>query len=226
MMRQGGGGGGGLRSTARNPHPSKRDPNLKSGLVKHKEEEHDLSGASGGGRGYDKDDGSFGRWGVVRGSLVPFLLRKLVRERWDATYGPSALQPPTTTSSSGGGSNATHETATATPPSTTATPAAVLPKYGYWVDGKACGETWVYGCPLHLRRDPSLFTVKYIKEAPLVHTFVRVMGDLCKAEDTCFQQCPTSSGFEVHEADTFCGALSTARVEKIVLQLWSMLLFF
>lgn len=44
----------------------------------------------GGDAGARGEAASIGAWGAAQGALLPFVLRRLVRERWNATYGPGS----------------------------------------------------------------------------------------------------------------------------------------
>lgn len=157
-------------------------------------DEGEDKGEDGAGFGWPScttEPGGGGAWGELRGSLVPFLLRRLVRRRWDATYGPQspsalaaaagargAARSAAVARGRGGGGgegngdgageseDAGEELGESEVPGCPRLPAPYRGLYGQWVDGKGCGETWAHGCPRGLASDPRLFQVACGRAVP------------------------------------------------------------
>ena len=107
------------------------------------------------------------------GALLPFLLRRLIRRRWNDVYGP-LVAAESRKKRVGDAHHSGAEPERAHP----------LPYAVPWQDGPACGETWAFGAARARRRDPSLFTVQVGTAKPKKGDMVlRLDGDSNRGGD-------------------------------------------
>lgn len=83
----------------------------------------------------------------MKGSLICWLLRRLIRDRWDATYGDIVKEKIKNNviknHNDSVNKSSNHH---------------LIHLYGYWSDGRVCGEIWCHGTSKETSQNTELFS--------------------------------------------------------------------